>query len=281
MNKKLLEELFTSIITIKKFTQILTIQIIYILFLIMPPQKMIYHLIQIQEQLYYGQEMTERFGRTIQRKDNPTNFFDINSKIKNHLGLIFYELIKENKIKIYVGRNNWNNTPIEFIDPFLVNEKDTIELPKDNTYVESLDGNIEIEPYIVPDIRSFPEEKRDEFSSYYSWNEMQGIYIFRNKRLLSYAKWHNLKYKNQTIKDKSEKFRNLRIKISFNNLKNLEKLDLTINKTKMSLPIEVSEKLSLKLDHIIKEYFRHSNIGKIKKSFCLQRKRQKFMEKKP
>ena len=48
-------------------------------------------------------------------------------------------------------------------------------------------------------------------------------------------------------------------------MKNLEKLDLTINKTKMSLPIEVSEKLSLKLDHIIKEYFRHSNIGKIKK----------------
>ena len=76
---------------------------------------------------------------------------------------------------------------------------------------------------------------------------MQG-FIFFNKRLLSYAKWHNLKYKNQTIKDKSEKFRNLRIKISFNNLKNLEKLDLTINKTKMSLPIEVSEKLSLKLD---------------------------------
>ena len=224
-------------------------------------------------------EMTERFGRTIQRKDNPTNFFDINSKIKNHLGLIFYELIKENKIKIYVGRNNWNNTPIEFIDPFLVNEKDTIELPKDNTYVESLDGNIEIEPYIVPDIRSFPEEKRDEFSSYYSWNEMQGIYIFRNKRLLSYAKWHNLKYKNQTIKDKSEKFRNLRIKISFNNLKNLEKLDLTINKTKMSLPIEVSEKLSLKLDHIIKEYFRHSNIGKIKKVFVYKGKDKSLWKK--
>ena len=41
----------------------------------------------------------------------------------------------------------------------MVNEKDTIELPKDNTYVESLDGNIEIEPYIVPDIRSFLKKK--------------------------------------------------------------------------------------------------------------------------
>jgi hypothetical protein len=212
-------------------------------------------------------EMTERFGRTIQKKDNPTNFFDINSKIKNHLGLIFYEFIKENKVEIYVGRNNWNKAPIEYIDPFLVKEKDTIELQKDNVYVESLDGNIEIEPYIVPDIRSFPEEQREKFSSYYSWNEMQGIYIFRNKRLLSYSKWHNLKYKNQTIKEKSEKYRNLRIKISFNNLKYLENLDLTINKTKMSLPIEVSEKLSLKLDYIIEEYFRHSSIGKIKKVF--------------
>ena len=59
----------------------------------------------------------------------------------------------------------------------------------------------------------------------------------------------------------------------------MEKLDLTINKTKMSLPIEVSEKLSLKLDHIIKEYFRHSNIGKIKKVFVYKGKDKSLWKK--
>lgn len=224
-------------------------------------------------------EMNERLGKTLRKIDNVNNYFDINTRIKNHLSLTFCELIKKGKIEIYVGRNTWDKKPIEHFDPFLVSERDTIELPSEEFYVEDFEGNIEVQPYVVPDIRSLPEEKREKITSFYSWNEMQGIYIYRNQRLLSFGKWHGLRYKNQILKESSDKYRNLRIKVLFNKLKNLEKLNLTINKSKMNLPAEIEEKLTLKLARIIDGYSKHTNISKIKRVFLYKGKDQSIWKK--
>lgn len=224
-------------------------------------------------------EMNERLGRVLKEKNHIKNFVDISSRIEGHLSLIFSELIKENKIQIFVGRNNWNNNPIKCFDPFLTAEQDTIELPEEQIKIDDLEGKISIKPFILPDISSFTEEKREAITSFFKWNDMQGIYIYRNNRLLSFGQWHSLRYKNKLLKESSDKFRNLRIKVLFNDLKNLEKLDLTINKSKMKLPTEVYSKLSLRLEGIIDNYHKNTNLSKIKKIFIYKGKDQSLWKK--
>ena len=223
-------------------------------------------------------EINDRLGRSLSNNASKDSH-NILTTIKNHLSLIFFDKIKKKEIEIFVGRNNWNKKPIDFFDPFMSSEDNTQNLQEEKIEVESLKGKIKIQPYIVPNIESFSEEKREELIRFYNWNELQGIYILRNNRLLSYGKWHDLKFQTKRLIEGSHQYRNLRIKVSLNDLKNLEKLDLNINKSKINLPIEVKEHLSIKLDKIIKEYNRRLNTIRVKKIYTYKGKDRSLWKK--
>ena len=224
-------------------------------------------------------EINDRLGRSLRKNANIRNFYDIHNRIENHLSLVFFEKIKKEEIQIFVGRQNWDIKPIGFFDPFMSSDENSQELEEENVSADYLEGTIKIKPYIVPDETQFTEEKREQLTNYYQWNSMQGIYIFMNGRLLNYGKWHGLKYKNEKLKESSSKYRNLRIKVSLTNLKNLEDLGLTINKSNINLPIDVTEKLNIMLVKIINEYNRRLNKLKIKKIFVYRGKDRSLWKK--
>lgn len=96
-----------------------------------------------------------------------------------HLSMVFHRFIEEG-LKITI-----NNIQIKAWDPFLSGEKFTQVLPEE--LLEN--GMVSIRPYILPHQALLTQDQFKEASGIKGWNAHQGLYIYRNKRLLVAGGW--------------------------------------------------------------------------------------------
>ena len=130
-------------------------------------------------------EKLDRIIDSDNKQKSEKKFYSTIRKTEQHIGLTFHRFIEEDGLRIYINENQ-----IEAWNPFLINNKETQELPEeipvsDNGLHEAL-----IQPYILPHKTKFQnQEEYQKAGGPKGWNYHQGIYLYRNKRLIVYGTW--------------------------------------------------------------------------------------------
>ena len=111
------------------------------------------------------------------------SFYRILENVKKHVGMIFHRFIEEDGLKIFFG-----DELIEAWNPFVIKNSATQELSEE----EHWEGNkrVVIQPYVLPHKTKFAsDEDYESAQGYKGWNAHQGIYVYRNRRLLVFGTW--------------------------------------------------------------------------------------------
>jgi hypothetical protein len=149
--------------------------------------------------------------------------------LESHLSMVFFEFLKKKK---YIFVNGIKITPW---DPFCLKEK-TKSLGTINIKCLSQDKKhykIRVSPYILPAESEFSsKEAWDEASGPKKWNRQQGLYFFRNSRLLQAGGWSNCKG------NLEEHQKLLRIKVQMPKQLDAE-FGLNITKMRAVIPLEI------------------------------------------
>ena len=166
-----------------------------------------------------------------------THFYYVVRKVAEHLRLVFHRFISEDGIQIFV---NSDQALIPW-DPFVVNNPATQELADEEVWDPTYKTCTHIQPYVLPHKTKFDSESDFESASgYKGWNRNQGIYLYRNRRLIIYGTWFD------EIK-KEPAFNLARIKVDISSDADTDwKID--IKKSRASLPIYIKERMLAAID---------------------------------
>jgi hypothetical protein len=128
-------------------------------------------------------ENLDRLIDSSELKKSKNSYYRTIEKVKNHVGMIFHRFIEEDDLVIY-----FKDEIVEAWNPFIVNNNATQELSEE----EYFDGTkyVLVQPYVLPHKTKFSTE--DDFkkaAGYKGWNAHQGVYVYRNRRLLVYGTW--------------------------------------------------------------------------------------------
>ena len=166
-----------------------------------------------------------------------THFYNVIDQVANHLQLVFHKFIAEDQLKIYVNGNG----PLEPWDPFALSNSATQELGDEEVWDPSYKTCTYIQPYVLPHKTMYPSEyEYEQAKGIKGWYRNQGIYLYRNRRLIIYGTWFNL------IK-KEMAFNLARIKVDITAEADADwKID--IKKAHASPPVYIREKLMSAID---------------------------------
>ena len=128
-------------------------------------------------------ENLDRLVDSSELKKSKKRFYRTIEKVKNHVGMIFHRFIEEDDLVIF-----FKDEIVEAWNPFILSNNATQELSEE----EYFDGTkyVLVQPYVLPHKTKFSTE--DDFKNaagYKGWNAHQGVYVYRNRRLLVYGTW--------------------------------------------------------------------------------------------
>jgi hypothetical protein len=146
-------------------------------------------------------------GEPNEDKDHFYRKFD---NVRKHLGLTFHRFIEDNSISISVLDDK-----LKPVNPFHISvDVPSTELPEEQLSIKR--QPIRIQPFILPHESKLSEKERNNLEITKGWSEHQGIYLYRNKRLISDGTWLDLDFR------KKESQRLCRIKIDIPNTLDIE-----------------------------------------------------------
>lgn len=151
--------------------------------------------------------------------------------LRSHLGLIFHRFIQTGKVQIRL-----NNSPVDGFEPF-PNHLLGVQTISEN-YWQTGDVYIKFQGIILPK-RSFTEAKEspsDWVPKGSTLEELQGIYVYRNHRLINYGGWL------RSI-PKSIYLQFGRIRIDITNVNDSE-FHLNVAKSSLKIPFELKRAMS-------------------------------------
>ncbi|WP_418302142.1 ATP-binding protein [Lysinibacillus fusiformis] len=125
--------------------------------------------------------------------ESPKDFDkEFNEKLNfadKHLALVFHRFL-ENKLSKQHFELFFNNRKVEPIDPYLLSNRATQQLEEETLFIDQIP--IKITPYITPYISKLSAKERQMLNEYKDLNLKQGLYIYRNNRLIIWGKWFRL-----------------------------------------------------------------------------------------
>lgn len=122
------------------------------------------------------------------------------SVLREHLSLVFHRFIdgdgrKTSKVTLVL-----NNGVISAFDPFFRQKSEMLE----NEVIYLDDGEesdvVEIQPYIMPHYSRLTEKQERSYQSRSEYLSNQGIYVYRNSRLVAWGSWFRMMPKGESTK---------------------------------------------------------------------------------
>ena len=112
------------------------------------------------------------------------NFYKTIDRDKSNISLIFHRFIEEDQLHIY-----FNSLLIEAWNPFVLDNSATQELDGDC----DVNNQIYVYPYVLPHKSKFlSDDAFNKAGGPKGWNAHQGIYVYRNRRLIVYGTWFDI-----------------------------------------------------------------------------------------
>ncbi len=183
------------------------------------------------------------------------HFYRKIQKVHTHLGLVYHRLIEEEKLKILINTNEVNP-----INPFHIStEVDTLELQEENLFIKN--SRVVIQPFVLPHESKYSNQDSINRELIRGYNAHQGIYLYRNSRLIIDGSWLDLEIRAK------ESQRLSRISISIDNSIDHE-WQIEVQKSKAKIPDILRKdikKICIKsLERAVKIYsFRGAYIKKV------------------
>lgn len=170
------------------------------------------------------------------KKKAKNKFYRIASKTEKHLALTFHRFIEEDNLILEL-----NGTPIKAWNPFILENSATQELPEESIFSDNGFAEVTIQPYVLPHKTKFATD--DDYQAAggpKGWNYHQGIYVYRNRRLIICGTWFDY------IK-KEPAYNLARIKIDITSASD-DDWKIDIKKSTASLPSYVRESVEREID---------------------------------
>ena len=182
----------------------------------------------------------EDFDKMLEGASEPDTLFDEKISIaQSHLELIYHNFLdKTSKSPIEL---RFNYRPLAVKDPFLTKHPGTQPLPEENIKLEG--HNIRVKPYILPYINKLKPEDINLLGTLDDLRNKQGIYVYRNNRLIIWGTWFRLDTKNEL-----NKLARIRVDIP-NSLDHI--WDIDIKKSTASLPNSIKQNLKFIVNRAI------------------------------
>lgn len=116
--------------------------------------------------------------------------------LREHLGIIFHRFLDGSASGPPLAVSV-NGIEVEAWDPFSREEAETEELPAQALAYESrsgMDKAVQVRPFILPTRTQYSSaESHDRASGPKRWNRQQGLYIYRNDRMIQAGGWNRLR----------------------------------------------------------------------------------------
>lgn len=109
--------------------------------------------------------------------------------VQKHLELVFHRYLSgdgTNRIKIWM-----NGAVLKPFDPFFVS-KSTVIMDDEKIEIPGREGKVIIRPYVLPHPSNMTKEELEQYGGKDGLRNLQGFYIYRNKRLLTWGTWFKL-----------------------------------------------------------------------------------------
>ncbi|MEJ2905148.1 ATP-binding protein [Pedobacter panaciterrae] len=134
-------------------------------------------------------EKMDRLMESDEHNLDKENFYRKFENVKKHLGLIFHRYIEKNDLEIVIF-----NDIVAPVNPFdISSEYPSTELQEEQLSIKG--RNIVIQPYILPHESKMSKDEKDQVQMTKGWTEHQGIYLYRNHRLISDGGWLDLNFR--------------------------------------------------------------------------------------
>lgn len=147
-----------------------------------------------------------------------------------HLAMVFHRFIAEDGLRIIV-----NGSPIAAWDPFLTGARGGSRLPEETL---TLNGrSILVRPHVLPHSSHLTADQRSAGAGPRGWNQQQGFYVYRARRLLVAGDWLGLPMQPE------EHHKLARIAIDLDNSMDLE-WQIDVRKATARIPRELSHELA-------------------------------------
>lgn len=153
-----------------------------------------------------------------------------------HTSLVFHRYLGERLSKKYV-EIFFNNRKLNSIDPFMTNNGATQPLEEETIFINR--NQIKVKPFITPYSSKLTTKERKVLNDYIELNLNQGLYIYRNQRLIVWGSWFRIFRKNEL-----SKLAKVRIDLP-NSIDEIWKID--VKKSSAAIPSMIKEQLK----HII------------------------------
>lgn len=106
-----------------------------------------------------------------------------------HMALVFHRFLENPLFKQHFELF-FNNRKVEPIDPYMISNRATQQLEEEVLFIDRT--KIKITPYITPYVSKLSAKERQMLNEYKDLNLKQGLYIYRNNRLIVWGKWFRL-----------------------------------------------------------------------------------------
>lgn len=181
----------------------------------------------------------DKLDRLIDKNDigkSKQKFFRILSNTEKHISLIFHRFIEEDGLALTI-----NGNIVEAWNPFIPENRATQELSEEPVYSDDGLHEVTIQPYILPHKTKFASP--DDFKKAggpKGWNYHQGVYLYRNKRLIVYGTWFDFIRKEPA-------YNLARIKVDISSADD-ELWNIDIKKSAASLPLFMRDTMARVID---------------------------------
>lgn len=157
-----------------------------------------------------------------------SHFLRLSEGVERHLGIVFHRFLEAGlTIKV-------NGNPLQAWDPFLASLPATQVLPGER--LPFAGEEVEVQPYVLPHHSSLSAEAHRAAAGTRGWNQHQGFYIYRARRLLVAGDWLGLPFQ------KEEHYKLARIRVDLSNAMDRE-WQIDVRKATARIPRELRDEL--------------------------------------
>ena len=138
-------------------------------------------------------EALDRLTQGTQTNDDRAHrvFLDRIEGVRSHLSMVFHRFLEPPKPL----RITLNGTAIEPWDPFMLRDPATQQLNEEA--IPFFGDSISVKPYVLPHISKLSPSAYERGAGIWGWNQHQGFYVYRSRRLLSAGQWLGLGFRNE------------------------------------------------------------------------------------
>ncbi len=177
------------------------------------------------------------------------NFFSRIDSLSQHISMVFHRFLEgRSGLNVYINGHG-DDHKLHPWDPFLTSQNATSPQPQQSKKFH--DGAVKVKGYVLPHKDKLGTADHEAAAGPRGWNEQQGFYVYRNKRLLVPGSWLGLGgRRNGWTKEEHYKLARIRVDIP-NSMDSAWQID--VKKSSAVPPPLVSEWLEDYASHVRKE----------------------------